>query len=199
MRDEAVAALTVAFMDDPEYRELLPDRAVRERCLETLWRAALRYVHRYGEGFTTVSVEGVALWLAPGGTTTTAWRSLRAGLPLAIIKLPRRALRHFLAVMTHLDRLHKELVPEPHWYLWALGVRPEHQGHGIGTRLIEPVLARARAEQLPVYLEAIAESNVVFYERRGFEVVRAGKVPGEGLKYWAMIKRPDIKQTSAQP
>ena len=35
-------------------------------------------------------------------------------------------------------------VPEPHWYLLLLGVDDPYRGQGLGGRLIEPVLARAR-------------------------------------------------------
>ena len=83
--------------------------------------------------------------------------------------------------MFNMEETRKQLlVKRPHWYLWALGVAPRCQGQGIGSKLIEPVLARADAEQTPCYLEALTEKNVAFYQKRGFAVVHESKLPGWG-------------------
>ena len=34
-------------------------------------------------------------------------------------------------------------VKEPHWYLYAIAVKPEHQGKAVGSALMKCVLARA--------------------------------------------------------
>ena len=93
-------------------------------------------------------------------------------------------------VMNYADAEHKRLMKTPHWYLWALGVEPNSLGLGVGGRLIQPVLARADAEGLPCYLETETEGNVVFYQKRGFDVLSAGEVPGHGVKIWTMVKKP---------
>ena len=42
----------------------------------------------------------------------------------------------------------------PHYYLDSLGVEPEWQGRGLGSALMQPVLARCDAERMPAYLNA---------------------------------------------
>jgi len=79
-------------------------------------------------------------------------------------------------------------IREPHYYLAALGTDPVHQGKGIGSALIEPVLARCERERLPAYLESSKEANVPFYRKHGFEVAEALEVPG-GPTVWSMIRR----------
>jgi GNAT superfamily N-acetyltransferase len=55
-------------------------------------------------------------------------------------------------------------------------VRSGHQRQGIGSRLLEPVLACGDNDRLPAYLETAAERNLVFYQRgvsRGHEHSRS--------------------------
>jgi GNAT superfamily N-acetyltransferase len=70
-----------------------------------------------------------------------------------------------------------------------MGVEPDEQGRGLGSRVLQPVLDRCDVEQLPAYLEATAEGNVAFYERIGFEVRDTNQL-GDGPALWLMVRRP---------
>jgi ribosomal protein S18 acetylase RimI-like enzyme len=189
-RDQASEVLTRAFQDDPMYAEIIPDIAERVRSLRWLWRAVVKCCLLYGQVHTTPAVEGAACWLPPGSTNITFWRSLRAGMALAVMRFPREAQRRLLDIIGHTDELHKRLMGRPHWYLMALGVDPPFQGHGIGGRLLRPVLVRSDEDGLPCYLETQTERNVEFYQRRGFDVVSEGEVPGYSLRIWVMVREP---------
>jgi ribosomal protein S18 acetylase RimI-like enzyme len=78
---------------------------------------------------------------------------------------------------------------ERHWYLPVLGTDPAHQGRGVGSALLTPVLARADAEGLPVYLESSKEKNIPFYRRHGFEVVSTIRLE-DGPAIWPMLRTP---------
>jgi GNAT superfamily N-acetyltransferase len=86
-------------------------------------------------------------------------------------------------------KFRRRLAPEFHWYLMALGVEPSKQRKGLGTRLIEPILACADSSGLPCYLETFNERNLAFYGRQGFRIAAAGNLPG-GPDFWAMIRAP---------
>jgi ribosomal protein S18 acetylase RimI-like enzyme len=58
----------------------------------------------------------------------------------------------------------------PHYYLYALGVDPSHQGRGLGSALLRAVLARCDAENVCAYLEASTPMNARLYARHGFQV-----------------------------
>jgi ribosomal protein S18 acetylase RimI-like enzyme len=80
---------------------------------------------------------------------------------------------------------------EPVWYLQALGIAPEAQGQGIGSKLIQPMLDLTDARQETCYLETGTDRNVRFYERFGFEVREAGvQLAPHGPTHWTMIRRP---------
>ena len=191
-KERANEVLTKAFHDDPMWTYIFPDSTERARSLNWLWQALINYTLVYGEIYTNPEVNGVACWLSPGNTQQTFWRMLRTGMGFAraVLKYEEGARRRFLNVMSHADDEHKRLMKTGHWYLWALGVEPDFQGQGVGGRLIQPVLARADVQGVPCYLETQTEGNVAFYEKRGFEVLSAGEVPGHGVMAWMMVREP---------
>ncbi len=76
----------------------------------------------------------------------------------------------------------------PHHYIHAIGVRPDHQGRGLGQQLLDVVLQRADQNPAPVYLENSNERNIRLYERNGFEVVSEEITPGGGPPVWFMLR-----------
>ena len=78
---------------------------------------------------------------------------------------------------------------EPHYYLEFVGTGPAAQGKGMGTRVIEPMCAKADAEGVGMYLESSKESNVAFYARHGFKVTSEIKL-AFGPKLWLMWRDP---------
>lgn len=191
-RDAAAAVLARAFADDPIYVAVVTDRDLRIRSIDLMFRGVLTYVLRYGEAWTTDKLWGVACWLPPNGTEITFWRMLATGLALArgMRGFPLRARRAILRAFSRLDKEHAQLMPEPHWYLWAIGVDPDRQGHGVGGALLRPMLARADAANVPCYLETETEQNVAFYQRRGFEVLKHEVAPELGIPLWSMARPP---------
>jgi ribosomal protein S18 acetylase RimI-like enzyme len=185
-KDRAAEVLAKAFCDDPIMTHVFPERDERDRSLRRMFRGSLSHALVYGEVYTTPSIDGVACWLSPGRTEFTFWRMLRTGMWMLPFRLRRGPRRRFFEILAYMEPIHKRLAPGRHWYLWALGVEPASQGQGIGSRLIEPVLARADAEGVACYLETETEQNVVFYQRRGFEVREAGEV--RGVRLWMMLR-----------
>ena len=59
-------------------------------------------------------------------------------------------------------------------------VAPEHQGHGIGSRILEAMLARCREAGLRVVWLMCAKGKTGFYEGHGFSP-RPGDGPGMQL------------------
>lgn len=182
--------LARAFQLDPAYTSIFPDSGERERALQLLFGAVVGYSLVYGLIHTTPAVEGVACWLSPGNAEITLWRMLRTGLGLqrAVARFNPQARQEVLAALAYMDEIHKRAAPEPHWYLWALGVEPDCQGQGIGSRLLQPVLTQADNDGISCYLETQTERNVAFYRKRGFEVVSDGVVPDQGIRVWTMLR-----------
>ena len=71
-----------------------------------------------------------------------------------------------------------------------LAVSPEHQGHGMGRRVIMPGMAAADAEGVGVHLETTNPKNLAFYASLGFEVSHEIRLEPGGPELWAMWKAP---------
>ncbi len=188
-RGQAAELLARAFQNDPTYRLVIPEEDKRAAVLSWLFDRVVRYSLLYGQVHTTPALEGVACWLPPGETHLTLGRVVRSGLYATPLKMGLAAYRRFDRYMSYADELHKRSAPESHWYLWAIGVDPSSQGKGIGGRLLERVLVRAREDGTACYLETGVERNLGFYERHGFKVIGEGTVPKQGLQVWAMLRQ----------
>ena len=190
LRSKAVDSVTRAFVDDPMWSCVLPDRQARVVVLRPMWNALVGYARICGEVLTTPEGEGAACWVRPGKARPTVWSMLRTGwaLPRSMMRLPKDSRERFFRMMHTIDRAHSELMPEPHWYLWVLGVAPEAQGRGIGRALLTPILERAAAEGVPCYLETQTLGNVAFYKKCGFDVLDERRVPVCDLPIWYLLR-----------
>lgn len=189
--EAASEMLAHAFHDDPPAVWLFPDEEKRRRVL--LWNARLmcRYGHRYGRVHSTsADTEGVAIWLPPERPHFSLLGLMLVGGLAGPFVAGFGAMRRFLAWSGLMEKLHKRDVAARHWYLMVLGVDPPRQGQGLGSRVIQPVLARADSERLSCYLETAKEINLSFYRKHGFEVVRQIDLPGGGPPIWTMRREP---------
>jgi ribosomal protein S18 acetylase RimI-like enzyme len=153
-----------------------------------MFQRHLRYGQRYGVVSTTTTLDGVAIWLPPRQPTQTLGRLLRTGALLAPLMFGWGAFRRSMTFMSPITTWHKQYAPGAHWYLFYLGVTPAQQGRGIGSALVQPMLARADADQLPCYLETGNVRNLGFYQRLGFTVVAEDVLPHGGPRLWAMLR-----------
>ena len=64
----------------------------------------------------------------------------------------------------------KKYHPKEMIYLWFIGVEPEQQGKGTGSRLLQYICDMGRERGLPVCLETSTPENLPFYKKAGFEV-----------------------------
>lgn len=184
--DRARHVLGRAFHDYPLMQYAMPDAARRLRGTTALYGAILSDCLRHGAVYGADNIAAVACWLPPGTGVPGFVRQLQAG----ILKLPLgfglRGTQRLLAYDKIAQRLHHEYAPEPHWYLASLGVEPDRQRQGLGSRLLEPHLAQADRDGHACYLDTHRESNVRLYERHGFHVTWQGTAPGHPVTIWSM-------------
>ena len=159
------------------------------RKLQYFMKCTWNYACLFGECHGADNRGGVALWLTPGATRMTPGRMFRAGMFKAPYHMGLRDFRSFAKFAEHTDKAHRSALSEPHYYLLALAVHPQHQGTGIGKELTEGMLERARSEAVPVYLETQTRENVAYYSKLGFEVVSDTPIETLGLRNWGMVKR----------
>ena len=194
--DLSVRVLVSAFADDVMWKAILPDTEERNRVMLVLWRGVVAYCQRYGIVRTTPDVMGIACWTKTRHAHPTLWKHLRTGFLLArsVTLMNKPSRERFIGVMKQIEALHRQLMPQPHWYLWALGVDPAHQGQGIGRSLLGPGMTCAQEDGIACYLETQTEDNAMFYRKRGFELLHVAEFPETGFKLWLMCKSASIGQ-----
>jgi GNAT superfamily N-acetyltransferase len=173
-------ALARAFHDDPVASWSLPSPRRRPGQLRRFYRERLRTLLPEELVFCDDEHRGAALWAPPDRWHVTVGE-------LARIRIVTRRTPLFLAGARRVDAAHPA---EPHFYLNVLGVVPEAQGSGIGSRLLAPMLERCDREGVPAYLESSKARNVPFYERHGFRVTGEVTMPLGGPRLWLMWREP---------
>jgi ribosomal protein S18 acetylase RimI-like enzyme len=77
---------------------------------------------------------------------------------------------------------------ERHWHIGPIGVVPELQGRGIGSKLMVKCCERIDSQKDASYLETDRPENLPFYQRFGFKVIAEERILG--VMNWFMWRDP---------
>ena len=153
--DTVIGILVEAFQDDPMSRWVFPDDERRRTVSHPAFFGAVLEA-----GFATGHVD-----VTEDHTAAVIWLPASEGDDEPIDGLdPAEAdrLGVLLGIMAGLEPA------GPLWHAQFIGVRPGHQGRGVGGRLLRHGLDRADAESVPTYLEASSPDSTRLYRRLGF-------------------------------
>lgn len=81
---------------------------------------------------------------------------------------------------------------ENYIYLWFLGVMPESQGKGLGTKLLTQLTGLADENKLPICLETSNPMNLELYKRFGFSVYHEWDSDFIGFPVWFMRREKKL-------
>lgn len=153
----------------------------------------ISYARIYGFGrvygaFIGHRVVGAAVWRPPDATEERLSDRVRDLAMRAFVctLFPRTAtdlFRGFAATA----RLHPNA---PHWYLAFAGVDVGEQGHGIGAKLLAPILALADETSTLCYLETPFPRTHALYQRLGFTITSATHPFPGAPTLWTMTRLP---------
>lgn len=176
--------LSAAFASDPVFNWFLRADARHDAARQRLFNLLIGMGLADGEIFRPASGGAAAIWLPSESLGPTPFLQELRALPTILQATGFSRLARMSAMRTMMDAHHPKA--PPHAYLWFLGVRPEAQGLGVGSRLLAHGLARVDAKGLPAYLESSSPANVPLYRRYGFEVVEVLKARPDAPEMWAM-------------
>src|SRR3954471_21709197 len=183
-------ALVSAFHDDPVMLYIFDKPGGRAKKQRALFMSEAKRSLKKGALHTTADgpAKGGAIWMAPG-QWKTGGLELLGQLPL-MFSLGTASPR----ALALLSQIEKTPPADPRWSLAIRGTATEHQGKGVGSALIEPVLTKCDTEGIPAYLESSKDSNIPFYKRHGFEVT--GEITmKDGPTLWPMWRDPRPPET----
>ncbi len=181
--------LSAAFAADPMFDWLCRPDDRREEGRRRFFRFVLRRLaHGVGEIQRPGTGGAAAVWM-PSETLGPAplIRELLA-LPALIGLTGWPRFGRLAAMRAAMDRHHP--LERPHDYLFFLGVVPEAQGHGIGSRLLKAHTDRLDRAGRAAFLETATEANVRLYSRHGFRVLAEFRPRPDAPLNWAMWREP---------
>lgn len=106
-----------AFFNDPMAAYLMQDASKRLKQLQWFFRLTYSYCHRWGRVVSDPELKSLAGLLPPNETAMTSWRLLKIGFWKAPFVLGMGAFARFGRFSDEAEKIHMELMPDPHWYL----------------------------------------------------------------------------------
>ncbi|GAA2599593.1 GNAT family N-acetyltransferase [Dactylosporangium fulvum] len=151
-----------AFEPLPVCQWLVPNPAERRRILEDDFEILVHHAVEHGVVHTTDDHTAVAVWYT--------------GAPEGVPDIPDYDERLLAACGVHTPRfqqldeaMHKaHPLHAPHDHLVLLAVSPQHQGAGLGGRLLDEHHAHLDRQGVPGYLEASSPGSRALYLRHGY-------------------------------
>jgi GNAT superfamily N-acetyltransferase len=186
-REAAVHALAEAFMDDPVAIWATPRDWHRFGVLRRFFAAVYDAHVDAGTVYVDAERRGAAIWALPGHWQPTPRQQLDTAAAFAHPRHWRRLPRIVRGIL-QAESGHPR--SPDHFYLPTLGVAPDRQGEGLGSRLLAPILGICDSDGLPAYLESSKHSNIAFYARHGFRVTGELRLPGGGPTIYPMWREP---------
>ncbi|MCC7369413.1 MAG: GNAT family N-acetyltransferase [Chloroflexi bacterium] len=195
--DEIVSAaemLARAFEGTTLLEIIAPDPDIREDACRWFFESHLVYGLAYGDVIAAVeedgTVQAAAVWWAPENVAPDDEQAADTGLADGLTVLGPEAWERLQELGRATSALHKQVAPDPHWYLALIGVEAYMHGQGVGGEVLAASLEMVDEEGYPAYLETSNERTIPFYERHGFKVGGQIDVPALGMTVWGMRREP---------
>lgn len=170
--------LSASFKDDPQFCWFLRDDARRPAERLKFFNMLLHAVAQPDGVISRPATGGAAaIWLPSEALGPSPFLQELRIIPTLLAATGFSRFGRLMAMREAMDKNHP--MDRPHVYLWFLGVRPEAQGFGVGSRLLAAGLRDVDAQGRHAFLESSNPANVPLYERYGFEVIQEYP-PGKG-------------------
>ncbi|MEM6452364.1 MAG: GNAT family N-acetyltransferase [Cyanobacteria bacterium P01_D01_bin.105] len=188
---EAATVLGQAFDKYPFMSYVLPDATTRVQKLTKLFLPLIRSSCRHGSVIIAPGDGGVLTWV-PGSVFSgrekflDLFRSGMLGVPLSL------GLSAFKRLIVHDEVCEVALLqhaPQDFAYIWAVGVRPDQAGKGLGSKMVRAALDEMRQQGYSTcWLRTETSKNVGLYEHLGFKQVLTDILSGSQQQYWLMFQ-----------
>lgn len=161
-----VDILTSSFRDNKSVNYIIKRDADTQQRLRNLMNYSFEICHLFGSIFLSDNKKSCALILFPDKKKSSL-KSIKLDLKLIFncvgLANVSKALKREAKI--------KKLQPEGLlYYIWFIGVYPDHQHNGIGSALLAELISDASSEQRTMCLETSTLSNISWYESFGFKV-----------------------------
>ena len=163
IKNRAVDILSKSFRDNQSVRYVVKNDSKLDKRINALMGYSYDMCSRFGEVLMSEDENGCALLL---------WSDKKKTVPYWDAKLALNAigLNRVLKVLKRESMIKNQHPEEPFLYLWFIGVYPQYQKQGTGTKLLRKVVELSEKKDLPIYLETSMSQNLPWYEKHNFRI-----------------------------
>jgi GNAT superfamily N-acetyltransferase len=161
-----VELLTRSFEANKSVNYIVRQDNNRKAYLRALMAYSFDVCLLFGEIWLSPDRHACALVLFPDHKRTTL-KSIRLDILLIFNAI---GIAGISKTLSRESQVRKKQPKIPMVYLWFIGVDPLYQHKGIGSRLLRKVIAHARKQNRPVFLETSMVENLPWYQRFNFHI-----------------------------
>ncbi len=189
-RDRIGVVLNEAFQDDPVFNAIFEGATSEQRI--AFYTIPVVYCMKYGQVIApSKQLEGIAAWVTGKYADMSMFHMLLSGALWSAMRMGAKYSQRMATVFKPVDEDRKaNMQGRDYIYLVMIGIAPQHQGKGLGGKLMQALLAESERSGLPIYLETETEENVSLYQHYGFEVINKVNLPLIDLPMWEMLREP---------
>lgn len=171
---KASKCLTESFYNYPIFTYLLPVIKNREKKLKIIITFSIKLGVRNGEVITSSNCEECAsIWYFPYNKNISFLDVINAGIIKVILII---GLKDFITLMKFNNYKSNErnilLKDNNYYFLDMIGVNPNYQKKGLASSILKSKINDIKNEGYKCYLETSNKSNITFYQKLGFKLVK---------------------------
>lgn len=175
------ATLSSAFLNDPYFLYCFGNKLdKRYERLVNLHLHLIKFALWNGCSIHTDKAErAVAIWFTPETVSDLLRNSETPSLILSTVRcFGISGAARLIQSSKKYERKHPTHIN--HAYLWILGTHQNAQGKGLASKVLSSMLKKCDERHLPAYLESTNSSNIGFYKKHRFHVIRTMVDLGKG-------------------
>lgn len=165
-KELVISILVKSFKENQSVNFIVRQDNIKLKRIHALMDYSFEVCHLFGEVWLSDDRKACALILFPHKKRTTL-KSVWLDIRLIIQAIGIRGIQKTL----NREEQIKKLQPKENMiYLWFIGVDPVYQDKGVGSNLLEEIIATSIYKNLPIYLETSTLKNIPWYEHFGFKI-----------------------------
>ncbi|MFM9910203.1 MAG: GNAT family N-acetyltransferase [Chitinophagaceae bacterium] len=158
--------LVNSFNDNKSVNYILKQDSKRQQRLRQLMEYSYEICNLYGDVLLSHNKKACALLMFPDKKRTTI-KSIMLDAKFAINCLGFSNIKNAMNREAAIKKIHpKGLI----YYLWFIGVETSEQGKGLGSQLMEKIIAEAKKMNRTICLETSTLKNIPWYKKLGFKI-----------------------------
>lgn len=165
-RELIVEILTSSFRDNLSVNYIIQQDTNRELRLKRFMEYSHDYCRLFGDIFINEERTGCALVVKPD-TKRSSLTSILLDVKFVVGCL---GLSHLKKAMNREAKIKSQHPKGLLYYVWFIGVNPDEQHNGIGSKLLQEVIKQGQSERRIICLETSTLKNIPWYQSFGFTI-----------------------------